>query len=134
MLIFFFSFQNCSLIIQKSALVSRALQIEEERLTFSLTFLMEYLSPKVPVGDNRILFRIAGTLNLNGDKACERPPTIFDNFSSGLLLVYKSIIYKNQRAQLNSCAQWEMFIGKHCRTLTPGFSLKGTFHTQHMLK
>lgn len=99
----FFSLSvNCSIILQKPALVFRVLQIEGSS---------HFLWPppqgalisqdrEVPVGASRTLFRIAGALNAN--KAWKRSQAIFDKFSNCFLAVYKSIVYKNQSTQTNS--------------------------------
>lgn len=97
---------NCSIMLQKPALVFRVLQIEgSSRFLWPPSSWSTYLprDREVPVGASRTLFRIAGALNAN--KAWKRSPTIFDKFSNGFLAVYKSIVYKNQSAQTNSWSE-----------------------------
>lgn len=127
---------NCSIMLQKPALVFRVLQIEgSSRFLWPPSSWSTYLprDREVPVGASRTLFRIAGALNAN--KAWKRSPTIFDKFSNDFLAVYKSIVYKKSERtdkQLKWTVQWEMLTYKHSWMLFLGFSFTWTCHTQYM--
>lgn len=103
----FFSLSvSCSIILQKPALVSKVLQREGSWHFLWPPSSWNTYPPRgreVPIGVNRTLFRRAGTSNAN--KACKRSSTIFDHFSNGFLAVYKSIVYKKLRAQINSWSE-----------------------------